>query len=68
MAPPGFWITDRRQKRRRRVSAAKFEMAYSVKPVDELAALYGVSDADGEHTKATFDVTTVEDLGTNSSS
>ncbi|MBT1003539.1 hypothetical protein KIH31_13085 [Paenarthrobacter sp. DKR-5] len=47
-----------------------FDMAYHGKSGEELAsspvsALKGVTDADAEHLKAAFGITTVKDLGTN---
>jgi hypothetical protein len=50
--------------------ANKLDKAYEGKPVEELAsapvaALQGVSDADAEHLKAAFNITTIKDLGTN---
>jgi len=50
--------------------ASKFDKSFETKPVQELAsapvaALQGVSDSDAEHLKAAFNITTVNDLGTN---
>ena len=46
------------------------DKAYEGKPLKEIldaspAALAGVSDADAEHLKAAFNITTIKDLGTN---
>lgn len=50
--------------------ASKFDKAFEMRPVDELAdapvtALQGVSESDAHHLKAAFDIETVRDLGTN---
>ncbi|MEJ8278131.1 hypothetical protein [Pseudonocardia spirodelae] len=50
--------------------AGKVDKAYESKSIEELAAapvaaLQGVSDADAQHLKDAFNITTVRDLGTN---
>ncbi|WP_433612724.1 hypothetical protein [Prescottella agglutinans] len=50
--------------------ASKFDKAFEMRPVDELAdapvtALRGVSESDAQHLKAAFGIETVRDLGTN---
>ena len=50
--------------------ASKVDKAHEGKSIAELAdapvsALQGVSDADAEHLKSAFGITTVRDLGTN---
>ncbi len=50
--------------------ASKFDKAFEMRPVDELAdapvtALRGISESDAQHLKAAFGIETVRDLGTN---